>query len=119
MRVVVESDEGLKKKLLVDLPAEQVDSAVEKKLVELAKQVKLDGFRPGKAPINVIKQRFGKSVRQDVFGELVQSTCFEAASEQKLVPVGSPNIELRDPVEEGGFSYTAIFEIMPEVILSD
>tara|TARA_Y100001935_G_scaffold107713_1_gene89359 strand:+ start:1227 stop:2531 length:1305 start_codon:yes stop_codon:yes gene_type:complete len=119
MRVVVESDEGLKKKLLVDLPAERVDTAVEKKLTELAKQVKLDGFRPGKAPVKVVKQRFGESVRQDVFGELVQTTCFEAATEQKLIPVGKPDILLRDPVEEGGFSYTAIFEIMPEIILAD
>lgn len=119
MQVSVESGEGLEKRLLVDLPAEQVSTAVDKKLAELAKHVRLDGFRPGKVPMRVVKQRFGDSVRQDVFGELIQATYYEAATEQKLVPVGDPSIDLRDPAEEGGFSYTATFEIMPKIELAD
>jgi trigger factor len=119
MQVSVESGEGLEKRLLVDLPAEQVSTAVDKKLAELAQHVRLDGFRPGKVPMRVVKQRFGDSVRQDVYGELIQATYYEAATEQKLVPVGDPNIELRDPAEEGGFSYTATFEVMPKVELAD
>jgi trigger factor len=119
MQVSVESGEGLEKRLLVDLPAEQVSTAVDKKLAELAKHVKLDGFRPGKVPMRVIKQRFGDNVRQDVYGDLIQATYYEAATEQKLVPVGDPNIEIRDPAEEGGFSYTATFEVMPKIELAD
>jgi len=119
MQVSVESGEGLEKRLLVDLPAEQVTAAVDKKLAELAQHVRLDGFRPGKVPMRVIKQRFGDNVRQDVYGELIQATYYEAASEQKLAPVGDPNIEIRDAAEEGGFSYTATFEVMPKVELAD
>jgi len=119
MQVSVESGEGLEKRLLVDLPAEQVSTAVDKKLAELAQHVRLDGFRPGKVPMRVIKQRFGESVRQDVYGELIQATYYEAATEQKLVPVGDPSIEMRDAAEEGGFSYTATFEVMPKIDLVD
>jgi trigger factor len=119
MQVSVESGEGLEKRLLVDLPAEQVSTAVDKKLTELAQHVRLDGFRPGKVPMRVVKQRFGDSVRQEVYGDLIQATYYEAATEQKLMPVGDPSIELRDPAEEGGFSYTATFEVMPKVELAD
>ena len=119
MQVSVESGEGLEKRLLVDLPAERVATEVDKKLAELAKHVKLDGFRPGKVPLRVIKQRFGDSVRQEVYSDLIQATYYEAASEQNLAPVGDPSIEIRDAAEDGGFSYTAVFEVMPQVELAD
>lgn len=119
MQVSVESGEGLERRLLVDLPAERVSEAVEKKLNELAQHVRLDGFRPGKVPMRVVKQRFGDQVKQDVYGELIQATYYEAATEQKLMPVGDPKIELRDASEEGGFSYTAVIEVMPKVELAD
>lgn len=119
MQVSVESGEGLEKRLLVDLPAERVQGEVDKKLAELAKSVKLDGFRPGKVPMRVVKQRFGDHVRQDVYGDLIQATYYEALVEQKLAPVGDPSIELRDAAQEGGFSYTATFEVMPEIELAD
>jgi len=119
MQVSVESGEGLERRLLVDLPAERVATAVDKKLAELAKHVRLDGFRPGKVPMRVVKQRFGDSVRQEVYGDLIQATYYEAATEQNLAPVGDPSIEIRDAAEEGGFSYTAVFEVMPKVELAD
>jgi len=119
MQVSVESGEGLEKRLLVDLPAERVEGEVDKKLAELAKSVKLDGFRPGKVPMRVVKQRFGDHVRQDVYSDLIQSSYYEALTEQKLAPVGDPSIELRDAAEEGGFSYTATFEVMPKIELAD
>ena len=118
MQVSVESGEGLEKRLLVDLPAERVDAEVEKKLNELAQHVKLDGFRPGKVPMRVVRQRFGDHVRQEVFGELIQATYYEALAEQKIIPAGDPSIDMRDAAEEGGFSYTATFEVMPKVELS-
>jgi trigger factor len=118
MQVSVESGEGLERRLLVDLPAEQVEGEVDKKLAELAKTIRLDGFRPGKVPARVVKQRFGKQVRQEVYGDLIQTTFYEAASQSKLVPVGDPSIELRDAAEEGGLGYTATFQVMPEVELS-
>jgi trigger factor len=119
MQVSVESGEGLEKRLLVDLPADRVNEAVDKKLAEVAKTVKMNGFRPGKAPLRVVKQQYGDAVRHDVYGVLIQETYYEALSEQKVMPVGDPSIEFRDATEEGGFSYTATFEVMPKIELAD
>jgi trigger factor len=119
MQVSVESGEGLEKRLLVDLPAERVNAEIDKKLKDLARHVRLDGFRPGKVPMRTIKQRFGEQVRQETYGSLIQETLYEAASQQSLLPAGEPKVELRDAAEEGGLGYTAIFEIVPEVKLAD
>ncbi|RMG35465.1 MAG: trigger factor [Gammaproteobacteria bacterium] len=119
MQVSVESGEGLERRLLVDLPKEQVETEVEKKLAELAKTVRLDGFRPGKVPPRVVRQRFGDQVRQEVYGDLIQKSFYEAVQQSKVMPVGDPSIDLRDAGEEGGLSYTATFQVMPEVELAD
>jgi trigger factor len=119
MQVSVESGEGLERRLLVDLPAERVASEMDKKLKDLARHVRLDGFRPGKVPMRTIKQRFGEQVRQETYGTLIQETLYEAASEHKLMPAGEPKIELREAAEQGGLGYTAIFEVMPEVKVGD
>jgi len=119
MQVSVESGEGLEKRLLVDLPAERVTAEMDKKLKDLARHVRLDGFRPGKVPMRTIKQRFGEQVRQETYGTLIQETLYEAASQEKLMPAGEPQVELRESAEEGGLGYTAIFEVMPEVKVAD
>ena len=119
MQVSLESGEGLERRLLVDLPAERVEAEMDKKLKDLARHVRLDGFRPGKVPMRTIKQRFGDQVRQETYGTLIQETLYEAASEHKLMPAGEPQIELREAAEQGGLGYTAIFEVMPEVKLGD
>ena len=119
MQVSVESGEGLERRLLVDLPKEQVESEVERKLSELAKTVRLDGFRPGKVPPRVIRQRFGDQVRQEVYGDLIQKSFYEAVQQTEVAPVGDPSIDLRDAAEEGGLSYTATFQVMPEITLAD
>ena len=119
MQVSVESGEGLEKRLLVDLPADRVNAEMEKKLKNLARNVRLDGFRPGKVPMRTLKQRFGAQVRSETFGDLIQETLYEAASQQKLMPAGEPKIELREAVEEGGLGYTATFEVVPEVTLAN
>ena len=119
MQVSVESGEGLEKRLLVDLPAERVTAEMDKKLKELARHVRLDGFRPGKVPMRTIKQRFGEQVRQETYGNLIQETLYEAASQEKLLPAGEPRVELREAAEEGGLGYTAVFEVMPEIKLAD
>jgi len=119
MQVSVEAGEGLQKHVTVSVPAEQVDQAVEKKLQSLARTVRMDGFRPGKVPMRVVKQRFGDQARQDAYGELIQSTYFEAITEQKLAPAGDPSIKLNEENEAGQFSYTATIEVMPEIKLND
>lgn len=119
MQVFVESGDGLERRLLVDLPKEQVETEMEKKLTELAKTIRLDGFRPGKVSVRVVRQRFGDRVRQEVYGDLIQATFYEAAKQSGVVPVGDPSIELRDAAEEGGLSYTATFQVMLEIVLAD
>ena len=119
MQVSIESGEGLEKRLLVDLPAERVNAEMDKKLKDLARHVRLDGFRPGKVPLRTIKQRFGEQVRQETYGNLIQETLYEAASQQKLTPAGEPRVELREAAEEGGLGYTATFEVLPEIALAD
>jgi trigger factor len=118
MQVSVESGEGLEKRLLVDLPAERVTEAVEKKLQSLARNVRMDGFRPGKVPMKVVRQRFGEQAKHEAYGELIQATFYEAATQQDLKPAGEPSIELREDAADGGFGYTATFEVMPEVTVS-
>jgi trigger factor len=119
MQVSVESGEGLQRRLLVDLPAERVNAEMDKKLKDLARHVRLDGFRPGKVPMRTIKQRFGDQVRQETYGNLIQETLYEAASQEKLMPAGEPKVELREAAEKGGLGYTAIFEVLPEIQLAD
>ncbi|MCG6965359.1 MAG: trigger factor [Chromatiaceae bacterium] len=119
MQVSVESGEGLEKRLLVDLPADRVAAEVDKRLKDLARHVRLDGFRPGKVPMRTVKQRFGEQVRQEAYGTLIQETLYEAASQHQLMPAGEPQIELRESGEEGGFGYTAVFEVMPEVKVAE
>ncbi len=119
MRVSLESGEGLQRHLLIDIPAEQVNQAVDEKLSELATQVRLDGFRPGKVPVKVVKQRFGSQVRQDVYAELIQSTFQEAVEQQELMPAGEPSIELTEAEETDGFGYKATFDVVPTPELSD
>lgn len=119
MQVSVESGEGLEKRLLVDLPAERVTEAVEKKLQSLSRNVRMDGFRPGKVPMSVVRQRFGEQAKHEAYGDLIQATFYEAASQQELKPAGEPSIELREDAADGGFGYTATFEVMPEVTVSN
>lgn len=116
MQVSVEHKEGLERTLRVDIPADRIDGAVEERLGRLQKTAKLDGFRPGKVPYRVVRDRFGSQVRHEVLGELIQSTFQEAVGEHELHPAGAPQIDTPelDP-EAGGMSYTATFEVYPEV----
>jgi trigger factor len=118
MQVSVESGQGLEKRMLVDLPAEQVTEAVEKKLQSYARNVRMDGFRPGKVPMKVVRQRYGEQAKQEAYGDLIQLTFYEAANQQGLKLAGQPQIEMRDEHADGSFGYTATFEVMPEVAVT-
>lgn len=119
MQVSVESGEGLQKRLLINVPAEQVDTAIDGKLKELSRTARIDGFRPGKIPMRVLKQRYGEQVKHDVYGEMIQSSFYQAASQENLQPVGPPSIELREEEDVEGLAYTATFDVMPEIKLAD
>lgn len=117
MQVSVESGEGLQRRMTVEVPVEQVNQAMEQRLKSLARTVRLDGFRPGKVPLKVLRQRYGERVRQEAYGELIQSTFREATIEQNLRPAGEPTIELNE--KEDTFGYVAEFEVIPEITLAD
>lgn len=119
MQVSVETISGLERKLTVEIPAEQIDSEVGKRLQDLAKKVKLDGFRPGKVPMNVVKQRFGSGVRQEVINDVMRNTLYDAIQEKELNPAGMPHIQEVKAPEGEKLEYTATFEIFPEVTINE
>ena len=118
MQVSVESVQGLQRRMTVEVPADQVEQAVEQRIQRIARSVRLDGFRPGKAPLRVIRQRFGDQARREAYGELIESSFHQAATQENLRVVAQPKIELKD-AESGALGYVATFEVMPEVTLSD
>ena len=120
MQVSVEHQEGLERRLKVEIPGERIEDAVEQRLNKLRGTVRLDGFRPGKVPMRVVRNRFGGQVRQEVVGELIQSTLQEAVGQVQLQPAGTPQIDAADEQpDEGGMAYTATFEVYPEIELGD
>ena len=121
MQVSVEATTSIERRLTITVPAEQVDTAVDKKVNETAKTIRIDGFRPGKVPTKVVKKRYGASIRQDVLGDVIQSSYFEAMQKENLKAAGMPHIEPeQDKGEgEGEFVYTAIVEVYPEIKLVD
>ncbi|MCL5272878.1 MAG: trigger factor [Gammaproteobacteria bacterium] len=119
MQVSVETLKGLERKVTVSVPAEKVEEEVSLRLKNLARKAKVDGFRPGKVPMNVVKSRYSDSVREEVAREMVQSTLFEALQKNELVPAGYPFVE-PEQVEQGkDFRYTAVFEVLPVFEVSE
>src|SRR5690625_3918728 len=91
MQVSIETTSGLERRLTIGVPAEQVESEVQKRLQEAAKNIRLNGFRKGKVPMKVVKQRFGAGVRQEVVGEVINRSFFEAVNKESVRPAGQPN----------------------------
>ena len=118
MRVSVETTSGLERRLTVGVPADRVDSAVNKRLQDAARNVRLPGFRPGKVPMKVMKQRFGAGVRQEVLGEVISQSFQEAVMSENLRPAGQPSIEARKMDAGQDVEYTATFEVFPAVEVS-
>ena len=119
MQVSVESTGALERRMRVDVPEERIESEVKTRLQSLTKTARVDGFRQGKVPVRIIQQRYGQQVRFEVLSEVMQSTYIEAIQAEKLRPAGEPSIEQADLDEaDKGLSYTAIFEVYPEVTLN-
>ncbi len=120
MQVSVQTTTGLERKMTVEIAKEKIDSEVQTRLKSLASKAKLAGFRPGKVPMTVIKSKYSAGVRKEVMGELVQSTYVEALKQENLMPAGMPHIEYKNRESDSdSVEYTAIFEIYPEIKLSD
>jgi trigger factor len=114
MQVSVESTSRLERRMQVQVPAERVTQEIASRLKTLSRTARLNGFRPGKAPLTVIRRQFGPQVRREVIGELLQSSFAEAVSANKLVPAGSPRIEPQSVDEGQDLRYVATFEVLPE-----
>ncbi len=118
MQVSVQQTSELKRKMKVQVPEDRIQSECAKRIDSLARKIKLDGFRPGKAPLGIIRKRYGKSVRTEVIGELIRSSLFDALQDHHLRPAGAPFIENTTDEAGKGLEYEASFEIYPEIRLN-
>ncbi len=119
MQVSIEPGEGLERKMTIQVPSETIEKEVDSRLGSMRSRVKIDGFRPGKVPLNVVKKQYGESVMQEVVNEVMQSSLRDAVIQESLNPAGVPSIvpvtmEPGKPLE-----YIATFEVYPEIELAD
>ncbi len=119
MQVSIETTSGLERRLTVGVPAERIETEVDSRLQKAAGNVRLPGFRPGKVPMKVMRQRFGAGVRQEVLGEVMSQTFQEAIIQEKLRPAGQPSIEPRSLEAGKDLEYVATFEVFPEVEVAE
>jgi trigger factor len=115
MQVSLTATGGLERRLEVAVPATEVATEVEQRLKSISRTARLKGFRPGKAPITVVRKQFGDQVQAEVMTDLMRSSFAQALSQEKLTPAGGPRIE---PITMGPgteLRYAAVFEVLPEV----
>lgn len=117
MQVSVDKISDLERKMTVQVPAEQVDGQVEERLKSMVPRTKVHGFRPGKVPLRVVRQMYGKQVREEVLGELIQSSFIETVQKESLRPAGGPRVERGQDLPGQPFEYSATFEVYPEIEL--
>ena len=119
MAVTVETLEKLERKITLTLPVDVIAKEVDARLKRIARQVKVDGFRPGKVPMNIVAQRYGYSTQFEVMNDKVGEAFATAASEAKLRVAGQPRITEKEGAPEGQMQFDAIFEVYPEVKFGD
>jgi trigger factor len=119
MAVTVETLEKLERKMTLSLPVGTIQSEVDTRLKRMARTVKMDGFRPGKVPMNVVVQRYGYSVHYEVMNDKVGEAFSAAANEAKLRVAGQPRISEKEGAPEGEMHFDAVFEVFPEVKLGE
>lgn len=115
MQVTVESSGGLQRRLTVQVPADEVRGKIDARLREIGKTARLKGFRPGRIPMTVLKQRYGAGVKNEVLGQTMQSSLYEAIQQEALKPAGNPIIETVPELEgDADLEFTATIEVYPE-----
>ncbi|WP_199455940.1 MULTISPECIES: trigger factor [unclassified Marinobacter] len=119
MQVSVETTSNIERRMTIGVPAQEIDQAVQKRLQETARTVRLNGFRPGKVPMSVVKRRFGDSIRQEIVGEVMRDNYIKALQEQDVNPAGWPRFEPKTMEEGKDLEFVAIFEVLPEIELGD
>ena len=118
MEITVEKPSELERCLKISLSEDLLEGKVSSRLTDLQKTARLDGFRKGKIPHKIVRQRFGRQVRSEIVGELVQSSFGEAVQKESMRPAGQPVIDSLSSEVGDGLSFTAKFEVFPEVSLS-
>jgi len=119
MQVSVEITSGLGRRLTIGVPAERVEAEVNARLEKASRTIRLKGFREGRVPMKVVRQRFGAGVRQEVLGEVMSQSFYEAVRQEDLRPAGQPTIEPRSLINGRDIEFTATFEVYPEIDLID
>ncbi|UUD64196.1 trigger factor [Pseudomonas seleniipraecipitans] len=117
MQVSVESTSALERRMSITVPAERIETQVNKRLQQTAQKAKIPGFRPGKVPMSVIRQRFEADARQEAVGDVIQSSFYEAIAEQKLAPAGQPSVEPKVLEKGKDLEFIATFEVFPEITI--
>ncbi len=115
MQVSVESPSAIQRRMTIIVPVELVDKEYNNQLVKLSKKVKINGFRPGKIPLDVIKQRYDDSVRHEALSEVIRTSLTTAIDQEKLQPVDTPKIEPKASVPGQPLEFVATFEVLPTV----
>ncbi|WP_130537327.1 trigger factor [Thiomicrorhabdus indica] len=120
MQVTVEKPEqGLAHKMTVSFPADDYKVKVEKRLNELRRTAKMDGFRPGKVPLNIVKKRHGAQVHQEMMGEALQNAFYEAVEKESIQVAGFPQFEDLNDQDGDNITFTASFEVYPEITVPE
>jgi trigger factor len=115
MQVSVSATSGLERRMEVAVPADRISTAVEQRLKEISRTARLKGFRPGKAPLPVVRKQFGEQVRAEVMGDLMRRSLAEALSQEKLTPAAGPRIEPIAMTPGSDLKFAATFEVLPEI----
>jgi trigger factor len=119
MMVSVETLAGLERRLQVSVPATRVRQQVDARLLKVSRTARIKGFRPGKAPIHVVRKHYGPQVRDEVVSDLIRETLAEALRQEKLQPAGGPRIEPQRTEQADDLRYTATFEVYPQFELAN
>src|SRR5690606_31066137 len=114
MQVTSEAVSGVARRLNVSVPTSRINEQFEARLKRTAKTAKINGFRPGKVPVNVVRREYGAGIYQEVVNDIIRDTVFEAIQQEKINAVGMPNIE-KTEMKDDALVYTATVEVYPEI----
>ncbi|RKZ47856.1 MAG: trigger factor [Candidatus Parabeggiatoa sp. nov. 3] len=117
MQVSVETTSAVERRMTIGVPSAHLAPKIQNRLKSLVRQTKISGFRPGKVPLRLIEEKYGKKVREEILGEVLQDSFKEAVAQEKLHPIGDPSYDLNSDIKnlEQGLSYTATFEVYPDI----
>lgn len=119
MQITPTVNDGLKREFRITVAARDIDNSVQAKLTELSKRVRIPGFRPGKAPVALLRKQYGRAVLGEVLEETVSRATEQAIREHELRPALQPRIEIAKFEEGADLEYTMAVEVLPSIDLGD